>query len=134
MCSASVRSGLRGSLYLLLVGVLQYHCVILWAVSTFTTKAFIAASCHGVVLWVVRHRNVFIDPRVSLTEILCHFRTLLPLVCSHDFLSLVVVTCFAMSFALRSAAIARLILDASLLHCTRAAVPTLLNFADQSFF
>ena len=37
-----------------------------------------------------------------------------------------------MSFALRSAAIARLILDASLLHCTRER-PTLLNFADQSF-
>ena len=32
---------------------------------------------------------------------------------------LVIVTCYAMSFALRSAAIARLILDASLLHCTR---------------
>ena len=48
-------------------------------------------------------------------------------------LSLVIVTCFAMSFALRSAAIARLILDASLLHCTRE-LPTLLNFAVQSFF
>ena len=35
-------SGLRGSLYLLLVGVLQYHCVMLWAVSTLITKAFIA--------------------------------------------------------------------------------------------
>ena len=35
--------------------------------------------------------------------------------------SLVIVTaCFAMSFTLRSAAIARLVLDASLLHCTRA--------------
>ena len=34
--------------------------------------------------------------------------------------SLVIVICFATSFALRSAAIARLILDASLLHCTRA--------------
>ena len=51
-------------------------------------KAFVAASCHGVVLWVVRHRRVFIDPRVALTEILCHFRTLLPFACSHDFLSL----------------------------------------------
>ena len=47
-------------------------------------------------------------------------------------LFLVIVTCFALSFALRSAAIARLILDASLLHCTRER-PTLLNFADQSF-
>ena len=44
------------------------------------------------------------------------------------FLSLVIVTCFAMPFALRSAAIARLILDASLLHCTRER-PTLLNYA-----
>ena len=70
---------------LLLVGVRQYHCVILWAVSTFITKAFIAASCHGVVLWVVRHRRVFLDPHVSLTQILCHFRTLLPFACSHDF-------------------------------------------------
>ena len=43
-------------------------------------------------------------------------------------LSFFIVTCFAMSFALRSAAIARLILDASLLHCTRER-PTLLNFA-----
>ena len=41
---------LRGSLYLLLVDVLQNHCVILWAVSTtLITEAFIAASCHGVV-------------------------------------------------------------------------------------
>ena len=71
---------------------------------------------------------------LSLTEILCHFRTLLPFACSHDFLSLVIVTCFAMSFALRSAAIARLVLDASLLHCTRVAIPTLLNFAVHSFF
>ena len=45
--------------------------------------------------------------------------------------SLVVVACFAMSLALRSAAIARLVLDASLLHCTRER-PTLLNCADQS--
>ena len=43
---------------------------------------------HGVVLWVVRHRRVFIDPRVSLIEVLCHFRTLLPFACSHDLLSL----------------------------------------------
>ena len=48
-------------------------------------------------------------------------------------LFLVIVTCSAMSFALRSAAIARLILDASLLQGTRAAVPTLLNFAVPSF-
>ena len=47
-------------------------------------------------------------------------------------LFLVIVTCFAMSFALRSAAIARLILDASLLHCTQER-PTLLNFAVPSF-
>ena len=84
----SVRSGLRGSLHLLLVGGLQYHCVVLWALSTLIRNAFIAASCHGVVLWFVQHRRVFIDPRASLTEILCHFRTLLPFACSHDFLSL----------------------------------------------
>ena len=47
--------------------------------------------------------------------------------------SLVIVTCFAMSFALWSASVARLILDASVLHCTRAAIPTLLNFASSSF-
>ena len=48
-------------------------------------------------------------------------------------LVLVIVTCFAMSFALRSDAIARLVLDACLLHCTRVAIPTLVNCADQSF-
>ena len=48
-------------------------------------------------------------------------------------LSLVIVTCFAVSFTLRSAAFARLVLDASLLHCTRAARPTFLYFAVQSF-
>ena len=47
--------------------------------------------------------------------------------------SLVIVTCFAMSFALRSDATARLVLDVSLLHCTRVAIPTILNFADWSF-
>ena len=86
MYSAFVRCGLKGSLYLPL-GVLQYHCLLLWAVSTFTTKAFIAASCHGVVLWVIRHRRVFIDPRVSLIEVLCHFHTLLLVTYSDDFLS-----------------------------------------------
>ena len=48
-------------------------------------------------------------------------------------LSLVIVTCFAMSFTLRSAAILRLVLDASLLHCTWER-PTLLNCAEQSVF
>ena len=38
-----------------------------------------------------------------------------------------------MSFALRSPATARLILDASLLHCTRVAINTIFKFADQSF-
>ena len=42
--------------------------------------------------------------------------------------SLVIVSCFAVSFALRSAATARLILTAPFLHCTRA-LPTLLNSA-----
>ena len=46
-------------------------------------KAFIAASCHGVVLWFFQHRRVVIDPRFSfchlaLTENLCHFHTLVP--------------------------------------------------------
>ena len=59
----------------------------------------------------------YFSSRVSMTFSLC----------------LVIVTCFAMSFALRADATSRLILDASLLHCTRAAVPTLLNRADQSF-
>ena len=44
------------SLPLRFVGGLQRHCVILWAVSTLTAKAFIAASRHSVVLWVVQHR------------------------------------------------------------------------------
>ena len=42
---------------------------------------------------------------------------------------LVIVTCFAVSFTLRSDATERLILDASLLHCTLVAIPTILNFA-----
>ena len=36
----SVWYGLRGSLYLLLVGVLQHHCVILWAMSTPHNEGF----------------------------------------------------------------------------------------------
>ena len=102
----SVRSGLRGSLYLLLVGVLQDHCVVLWAVSTLITKAVMAASCHGVVFWFVQHCRVVIDPRVSLIKILCHFRALLPFTCADD-------SCVSLS-------------------CTRAAVPTLLNVASSS--
>ena len=132
-CSASVRSGLRGSLLLLLVGVLQCHCVMVWTVSTFLMKAYIAASL--VTAWSFGSSDIAgrIDPRASfcllaLTEKLCHFYTSLLFTCSDGFLSLVIVTCFAMSDA-----IARLIIDAPLLHCTRAAVPTLLNFADQSF-
>ena len=33
----------------------------------------IAASCRGVVLWFVRHRRVFIDPRVSLAAFARYF-------------------------------------------------------------
>ena len=51
--------------------------------------------------------------RLALTENLCvpcHCHKLLPFTCVPDFLSLDIVTCFAMSFALRSDAIARLVL------------------------
>ena len=53
---------------------------------------------------------------------LSHCHTLLFFTCYDDTFSLFlfIVTCFAMSFALRSDATARLILDASVLHCTRA--------------
>ena len=116
---------------------LRHHCVILWAGSTLITKAYIAASYHGVVRRFVRHRWRVIDPRVSLSSGFflwsCHCRTLLPFTCAHDSFSLVIVTCFAMSFTLRSAAIARLVLDASLLHYTRASRPTLLKCAVQYF-
>ena len=57
---------MRGSLYLLLVGGLQYQCVMLWAVCTLKTEAYIAASCHGVVLWFVQLRKVVVDPHVTL--------------------------------------------------------------------
>ena len=40
-----------------------------WAVSTLLTKAFIAASCRCVVPWVVRHRWLVVDPRVSLAAL-----------------------------------------------------------------
>ena len=91
----TVRTGLRGSLPLRSVGGFQHHsytCVILWAVSTFITKAYIAASCH--------------------------VGSPLPFTCAHDSLS-----CqrhLLLSFTMRSAAIAVLVLDASLLHCTRS--------------
>ena len=65
----TVRTGLRGSLPLRSIGGFQHHSyttVILWAVSTFKTKAYIAASCHGVVRRFVQHRWRVIDPRVSL--------------------------------------------------------------------
>ena len=47
---------------------LQHHCVVLWAVSTLTTKAYIAASCHGLVRRFVRHRWRVLDLRVSLSS------------------------------------------------------------------
>ena len=97
----------------------------LWTVSTFMMKAYIAASCHCVRSSDVAGR---IDPRLALTENRCHCHTLLFFRCSDDSLSLVNIICFAVSFALRSAAIARLVFDASLLHCTPER-PTLLNFA-----
>ena len=67
---------------------LRHHCVILWAVSTLITKAYIPASCHGVVRRFVRHRWRVIDPRVSLSSGFflwsCHCHTLLPFTCAHD--------------------------------------------------
>ena len=70
---------------------LRHHCVILWAVSTLTTKAYIPASCHGVVRRFVRHRWRVIDPRVSLSSGFflwsCHCHTLLPFPCAHDSLT-----------------------------------------------
>ena len=85
-------SGLEDSLPLRFVGGLQHRCV-LWAVSTFSVRVFIAASCHGVVLWFVQHRWAVSDSRFSfgllaLTENRCHFHTLLPFTCSDDFISL----------------------------------------------
>ena len=110
-------------------------CGNLWVVSTFITKAFIAASCHGVVFWFFRQYWVVFDPRVSpscgfFVHLVIFTRYFSSRVLVTFSLFLVIVTCFAMSFALRSAAIARLILVS---HCTRER-PTLLNFADQSFF
>ena len=101
MKSGFTPSGLGDSLPLRFVGGLQHDCVILWAVSTFFVTVFIAASCHGVVLWFVERRWAFIDSRASpcpltfLTEIFAscaerfarcciHFRTLLPFMCSGD--------------------------------------------------
>ena len=88
-----LRSGLRESLLLLLVGVLQCHCAMFWTVSTFRMEAYTAPS------WSLRGPLVVptllgvIDPRVSffrlaLTEKLCHCHTLLLFTCSDDFLSL----------------------------------------------
>ena len=79
------------------------------------------------------HRSSCLSRLVSVTGLVIvtrHFSSRVPMTFS---LCLVSVTCYAMSFALRADATSRLILDASLLHCTRAAVPTLLNCADQSF-
>ena len=125
-------SGLRSSLLLLLC-----------TVSTFIMKAYIAASCLGVVLWFVQHRFrhcrayrsscLFLSSGFDLKIFVTFTRYFPSRVLMTFSLSLVIVTCFAMSFALRSGAIARLILDASLLHCTRVAIPTILNFADQLF-
>ena len=65
----TVRTSLGGSLPLRSVGGFQHHsntAVIRWAVSTLLTKAFIAASCHGVIRRFVGHRWRVLDPRVSL--------------------------------------------------------------------
>ena len=79
------------------------------------------------------HRSSCLSRLVSFTGLATFTRYFSSRVLMTFFLFLVIVTCFTMSFALRSDATARHILDASLLHCTRAAVPTLLNCADQSF-
>ena len=71
------------------------------------------------------HRSSCLSRLVSVTGLVIftrHFSSRVPMTFS---LCLVIVTCFAMSFELRAVATSRLILDASLLNCTRAAVPTL---------
>ena len=82
---------------------------------------------------LVCHRSSCLSRLVSFTFLVSVIRNFSSRVLMTFSLFLVIVTCFALSFARRSDATARLILDASLLHCTRAAVPTLLNCADQSF-
>ena len=88
----TVTSGVRGSLPLRSVKGFQHHsntAVILWAVSTRITMAYIAACCHGVVLrflWRV------VDPRVprlvsGFFHWSCHCRTQLHFTCARDFLS-----------------------------------------------
>ena len=109
---------------------------VLCAVSTLITKAYITASCHGVVRRFVRHRWRVINPRFSFFWFLSLVLSFIVTSCFPSRVlmtpSLVIVTCFAMSLTLRSAAIARLVLDASFLQCTRER-PTLFNCAVQSF-
>ena len=89
------------------VGGLQHHCVILWAVSTLKTKAFIAASCHAVVLLVrptpqAGHRSSCLS--VVWLKIFVTFTRYFP-------------SRVQMTFSLS---------------CTRVAIPTILNFAQPS--
>ena len=107
----------------------RHHCVILWAVSTLITKAYFAASL--ATAWSVGSFGT--GGLSSILVFLCRLVSFSGLVIVTRYfpsrvlmtLSLVIVTCFAKSFTLRSAAIARLVLDASNLHYTRAVRPTL---------
>ena len=101
--------------------------------------SYIAASCHGVVRRFVRHRQrvilVFLflssgSGKKIFVTVTRYFSSRVLMTFS---LFLVIVICSAMSFPLRSAAIVRLILDASVLQCTRVAIPTLLKCATSSF-
>ena len=82
----TVRTGLRGSLPLLSVGGVQHHsnttCMLLWAASTSITKAYIAASCHGVVCRFVQHRWRVID-LVTLSSGFFHWKSLFVFPLSH---------------------------------------------------
>ena len=89
-------SGLRESLLLLLVGVLQCHCVILWSCVHLHNE--------GIHRGLLSRRGLLVRPtllgvsmlvslfcRLALTEnqgVSCHCHTLLPFTCAHDFLSL----------------------------------------------
>ena len=81
---------------------LRHHCVILWAVSTLITKAYLPASCHGVVRRFVFGTGgvssilVFLHRLVSSSGLVIVKRYFPSRVLMT--LSLVIVTCFAMSF------------------------------------
>ena len=89
-----VRSGLGESLLLLLVGVLQCHCVMLWTVSTFINEGVHHGllSLRGYLLvrhcWAYRSSCLFLSSGFLSWNLClsCHCHTL-PFTCAHDFLS-----------------------------------------------